>query len=221
MSGTARGNRVERQQAGDRRDDGDDDGEPRPVDEKRGEHRLSSDSSAFAAGLACTANPGRTPWSPSTITCSPPFKPSLITPFGPLSPPGLTRCSVSHLLVRAACRGACFRAQSTSPPSAACARARSPRSRRSTSMSAGACGDHPSRARADRNVRFQSAAEMQTALEASAAQLGLDFFRGRARALAERLSGVKPASWSRQARLRATRAPACSMRSMPSSRSAA
>ena len=35
---------VEREQAGDRGDDGDDDGEPRPVDEDGGQHRLRSDS---------------------------------------------------------------------------------------------------------------------------------------------------------------------------------
>ena len=48
------------EQAGDRGDDGDDDGEPRPVDEDGGEHRLSSGSAGGGTGVRRTGAPGRT-----------------------------------------------------------------------------------------------------------------------------------------------------------------
>ena len=83
--------RIERQQAGDRGDDGDDDRKPRPVDEDRGEHRLQPRLSACGSGVACTGTPGRTACRPSTMTCSPPESPCSTITSVPLSPPGLIR----------------------------------------------------------------------------------------------------------------------------------
>ena len=75
--------------AGDRRDDGDDDRQPRPVDEDRGEHRLSSGSSGGGAGLACTGMPGRSALQPLDDDLLAARQALVDDHVGPLSPPGL------------------------------------------------------------------------------------------------------------------------------------
>src|SRR5262249_51797560 len=67
------GNRENGDDAGERDNDGDDDGEPRPLDENAGQHQVPG------TAIVVTTWPGRTFWMPSTMTCSPSLRPSVTT----------------------------------------------------------------------------------------------------------------------------------------------
>ena len=66
-------------QPGQRDDDRDDEGEPRPVDEDRGDHALEPPACRGNAASLSTTWPGRTFCMPSTMTRSPSFSPSSMT----------------------------------------------------------------------------------------------------------------------------------------------
>src|SRR5262249_36933350 len=81
--------RENRDDAGKRDDDGDDDGKPRPLDENAGKHQVPGTT------VVVTTWPGRTFWMPSTMTSSPSLRPSVTTTFRPCSTPVVTRrCSI-------------------------------------------------------------------------------------------------------------------------------
>ena len=82
-------NRRNGDDAGQRDDDGDDEGEPRPVDEDAGEHPFQFPGTTVAA----TTCPGCTFWMPSTMTSSPSLRPLVTTMSRPCSTPVVMRRS--------------------------------------------------------------------------------------------------------------------------------
>ena len=75
--------------AGQRDDDGDDEGEPRPVDEDAGKHPFQFPGTTVAATIC----PGCTFWMPSTMTSSPSLSPLVTTMSRPCSTPAVMRRS--------------------------------------------------------------------------------------------------------------------------------
>src|SRR6185437_16887425 len=67
------GDGQDRQYPGERDDDRDDEGEPRPIDENVGDHLIAPGAPPISVAL--TTSPGRTFWMPSTITFSPALRP--------------------------------------------------------------------------------------------------------------------------------------------------